>query len=227
MTVTAVPRDIILFGQEEVASLAWFVFSHDSDYRVVGFTVDAAYVRADTLHGLPVVPFEALAQVFPPRRYGMHLPIGWKGMNDLRAHKLAQAREMGYPIVSYVSRRANLWPDLRLGENCEIHQTTSIGPFVRIGDNCMIYGSVTIGHHSVIGDHCYIAGRASISGGVTIGDHCVIGANCTISDGVRIAPRCFIGAGAVITRDTQENGVYTAQPGELRKVPSNRVPRVL
>lgn len=225
--MAASPRDIVIFGLEEVASLAWYVFTHDSDYRVVAFTVDGAYAKHAHLHGLPVVPFERLHETFPPDRYAMHLPIGWKGMNTLRARKLAQAREMGYPIVSYVSRRANVWPDLRLGENCQIHQTTSIGPFVEIGDDCMIFGSVTIGHHTVIGKHCYVAGRASISGGVVIGDNCVIGANCTITDGVRIAPRCFIGAGAIITRDTVENGVYTGMPGKLRKVPAERVPRVL
>lgn len=224
--MTTSPRDIVIFGLEELASLAWYVFTHDSDYRVVAFTVDGAYATRAHLHGLPVVPLERLRETFPPDRYAMHLPIGWKRMNALRAEKLAQAREMGYPIVSYVSRRANVWPDLRLGENCEIHQTTGIGPFVEIGDVCMIFGSVTIGHHTVIGSHCYIAGRASISGGAVIGDYCVIGANCTITDGVRIAPRCFIGAGAIITRDTVENGVYTGMPAKLRKVPADRVPRV-
>lgn len=219
-------RNVIIFGLEEIASLAWYSFSHDSDLHVVAFTVEEAYLGRTQLHGLPVVAFEKLPEMFPPKSHAMHLPIGWKGMNTLRASKFAQAREMGYSFVSYVSRTADVWPDLRLGENCEIHQATGIGPFVVIGDNCMIFGCAAIGHHTIIGNHCYVAGRASISGGVVIGDYSVIGANCTITDGVRIAPRCFIGAGAIITHDTVENGVYTGVPGKLRKVPANRVPRV-
>jgi sugar O-acyltransferase (sialic acid O-acetyltransferase NeuD family) len=217
---------VIIFGLGQIASMAWYVLTHDSQYRVVAFTVDEAYLTCVSLHGLPVVPFEKLAALFPPEECGLHLPIGWKGMNSLRAKKLAQGRAMGYTIVSYVSARAYLWPDLRWGENCEIHQAVSIGPFVRIGENCLVFGSSVVGHHTVIGDHCYVAGRATVCGGAAIGEYCVLGASCTILDGVRIAPRCFIGAGALVNRDTQENGVYTGVPAKRGKLPADGLPIV-
>lgn len=221
------PNPVIVFGLKQLATLAWHGLTHDSDYRVVAFTVDAAFIDRDSLHGLPVVPFESLPETLPPDDFALHVPIGWKRMNALRAEKAAQGRAMGYRLASYISRRALVWPDLQLGDNCSIYQGATIGPFVRLGDNCAIFGAASIGHHSTIGSDCYIAGRAMISGGVTIGEQCVIGANCTIIEGVRIAPRCLIGAGAVITRDTRENEVYTAKSGTIRKVPSFRVPRML
>ena len=220
-------KDVIIFGLGKIASQAWYVLTNDSPYRVVAFTVDEAYRTCTSLHGLPVVSFEKLPETFPPGDFGMHMSIGWKELNALRAQKLDQARMLGYPIVSYVSSRATVWPDLHWGANCEIHQATSIGPFVRIGEDCLVFHGTAIGHHSVIGDHCYLAVRVTVCGGAVIGNRCVLGASCTILQGVKIAPGCFIAAGALVNKDTEENGVYTGTPARRREVPADRLPAVL
>ena len=220
-------KDVIIFGLTKLASLAWYLLTHDSTYRVVAFTVDEAYRTCDSLHGLPVVPFEKLPAMFPPGEFGMHLPIGWKELNALRARKLDQARRLGYPVVSYISSKAIVWPDLHRGANCEIQQAVSIGPFVRIGEDCLVFQGATIGHHSVIGDHCYLSARVAVCGGAVIGDHCVLGANCTVLPGVKVAPGCFIAAGALVNKDTEENGVYMGTPAQRRKTPADSLPIVL
>ena len=38
-------QDIVVFGTGDIAELAHFYFTHDSAYRVVAFTVDAAFIR--------------------------------------------------------------------------------------------------------------------------------------------------------------------------------------
>lgn len=206
--------DLVIFGLGQQSSLAWYVFTHDSPYRVVGFTVDAAHCKQDSLHGLPVVPLDELPKAFPPDTCVLSLPTGWRGMNALRADKMAQARAMGYGFASYVSSRALVWPDLRIGENCMIHDDVIVQPFAYIGDNCVIRAGALISHHAVVGDHCFIAARAVIAGSAAIGERCVIGLNSTIRDGARVAPRCFIGAGAVVVADTEENGVYVGVPAK-------------
>ncbi len=219
-------ENIIIFGLDQMSSVAWYVLTHDSPYNVIAFTADQDYCNRTQLHGLPVIPFEEITGYFPPEKFGMHLPIGWKEMNALRARKLDQARGLGYSVVSYISSKANIWPDLCLGANCEIHQATSIGSFVSIGENCLIFGG-TIGHHSVIGDHCYVGGSVLVCGGAVIGDRCVLGANCTVLDGVKVAPDCFIAAGALVTKDTLENSVYMGIPARRYKIPAKRLPTVL
>jgi sugar O-acyltransferase (sialic acid O-acetyltransferase NeuD family) len=218
------PKDIIIFGLDKMASLSWYVLTHDSPYNVIAFTADKDYCNCTNLHGLPVVPFDKLTEIFPPEEFGMHLPIGWKAMNKLRARKLNEACKLGYSIISYLSSRAIVWPDLSWGSNCEIHQATSIGPFVRIGDNCLIFSCTLISHHSVIGNHCFIAGRAKVLAGAVIGDRCVLGADCMILPGVKVAPDCFIAAGSLITKDTVENSVYMGSPAQRRKIPANCFP---
>lgn len=52
---------LIVFGTEKLASLAWYVLTHDSPHEVVAFTVDCPWCHAEQLHGLPLLPFDELA----------------------------------------------------------------------------------------------------------------------------------------------------------------------
>lgn len=55
-------KPLVIFGSGDIAQLAHYYFSRDSDYEVVAFTVDAAYVQGDSFCDLPVVAFEQLAE---------------------------------------------------------------------------------------------------------------------------------------------------------------------
>jgi sugar O-acyltransferase (sialic acid O-acetyltransferase NeuD family) len=208
------PKDLVIFGLGHQSILASYFFTHDSPYRVVAFTVDSAHRDREEVQGLPVVAFEDLARVFPPERCVLSLPLGWRGMNGLRAEKFAQARALGYGFASYVSSRALVWPDLIIGDNCMILDGVIIQPNARIGDNCNIRAGALISHDAVISDHCFIAARAVIAGFATVGERCVLGLSSTIRDDRKVAPRCFIGAGAVVVADTEENGVYLGVPAK-------------
>jgi sugar O-acyltransferase (sialic acid O-acetyltransferase NeuD family) len=204
--------DVVIFGLGQQASVSWLNLTHDSPHRVVAFTVDAAYCDRDTLHGLPVVAFEDLAERYPPDRVALLIPLSYRHMNRLRTEKFAQAKARGYSCISYVSQRAIVWPDLKLGENCIIQAGANIQPFVEIGDNCMLMAGATIGHHSRLGDHCFLAAEAVLGGGTEIGAGCVIGINGTVRNAVRVASRCLVGAGAVVAADTEPDGIYVGVP---------------
>ena len=49
-------RKLLLVGDSAFAEVAYEYFTHDSIYQVVAFSVEAAYLKRDTLFGLPVVP---------------------------------------------------------------------------------------------------------------------------------------------------------------------------
>jgi hypothetical protein len=53
---------VVIFGISQLASLAHFYFTHDSNYETVAFTVDQAYLSDTTYHDLPVVPFEDILE---------------------------------------------------------------------------------------------------------------------------------------------------------------------
>lgn len=204
--------DVVIFGLGQQSSVSWVNLTHDSPHRVVAFTVDAAHRDRDEMHGLPVVAFEDLPQRFPPGRVAMMIPLSYRRMSQGRIDKFMQAKARGYACISYVSQRAIVWPDLKLGENCIIQAGAIVQPFTEIGDNCMILAGATIGHHCRLGNHCFLAAESVLGGGVTLAEACVIGINSTVRNGIAVASRCLLGAGGVLAADTEPNGVYVGIP---------------
>jgi sugar O-acyltransferase (sialic acid O-acetyltransferase NeuD family) len=218
---------VIVFGNQEVAAINYFYLTHDSPFEVVAFTVDQAYIKEDMLCGLPVVPFEQVEAIFPPAAYKMSVFLGFRDVNQFRARKYSQAKANGYELVSYVSSKAIVWPDLVIGENSLIAEGAIVQPHARIGNNVIVSPGAVVGHHSVIQDHCFIASRAVLLGKVTVEPFCVLGANCTIKDSVRIRRQCIIGAGSYISEDTREKGIYINKPAKLMPKSSDELGRLL
>src|SRR5262249_28828720 len=155
--MTKATRKLVIFGSGQIAEVAHYYWTHDSDYDVAGFTVDAAYLTRDTLFGLPVIPFEEALRIFPPDEYDMFVAAGFHQVNYARAEIVARVENAGYRCVSYISSRAITWPDFTCGPNCFIMELNNIQPFVRIGKNVTLWSGNHIGHHTVIGDHCFLA----------------------------------------------------------------------
>ena len=78
-------KDIVIVGDSAFAEVACEYFSHDSPYRVVGFSVECAYCQRESLLGLPVVPFEEIEMRFDPARHAIHVAVVYTQMNRLRA----------------------------------------------------------------------------------------------------------------------------------------------
>jgi sugar O-acyltransferase (sialic acid O-acetyltransferase NeuD family) len=219
-------RRVVVFGDGQIAESAYWHLTHDSPYEVVAFTVDAAFQRSDRLLGLPVAPFEAITERFPPDDFAMLVSISYRDTNRLRAEKYQQAKAKAYHLIRYVSSRAVTWPGLQMGDNLYLRPHAALEPLVQLGSNIVIGTGAVVGHHSRVADHCYLAARAVVSGNVVVEPYCLLGANCTIRDGVRIAERCIIGAGAVILADTEPGGVYRASPGSKLDVLSDQVTHI-
>jgi sugar O-acyltransferase (sialic acid O-acetyltransferase NeuD family) len=219
-------REIVVFGTGEIAELAAFYFMHDSDHVVAAFCVDADYLREDTFLKRPVVPFDRLAQAFPPERYGFFAAMGYTRLNSVRSEKVSAARAMGYRVVSYLSSRAMVFPEFSLCENCFILEGSIVQPFATVGANVTLWSGSHIGHHSVVEDDVFIAPHVVVSGGVTIGRGTFVGVNVTIRDHVRIGEQCVLGAGALVLEDQPNFSVIAPRGSERAKVPSTRLRRL-
>lgn len=216
-------KPLVIYGNGTVAEAVHFYFTHDTEFEVVAFTVDQAFLKEGDLLGLPIVPFDRIMSAYPPSEFDMFIGVGHVHINRVRAAKYAQAKELGYDLVNYISSRSITWPGLELGDNCKVGAGSSVSPYVRLGNNVIIGGGSSVGHHTVVKDHCSLAPRAAIAGNVIIEPYCLIGANATIRDRVTIARECVIGAGAVILEDTVERGVYLGSPAERLPINSDRL----
>jgi sugar O-acyltransferase (sialic acid O-acetyltransferase NeuD family) len=216
-------RQIIVFGAGEIAELADFYFTHDSDYEVAGFTVDGAYLDRTEFRGRPIVPFEQVAEKFPPERYGLFVAVSYARLNAVRAAKVAAARAGGYQLVSYLSSRATVFPGFDLKENCFILEDNTIQPFAAVGANVTLWSGNHIGHHAIIEDDVFLASQVVVSGGVRIGQGSFVGVNVTIRDHVTVGKQCVLGAGALVLENQPDFSVVAPRGSERSAVPSHRL----
>lgn len=216
-------KSLVIFGSGDIAQLAHFYFSTDSAYEVVAFTVDAAYLTSTTFCGLPVVPFEEINKQYPPEQYEFFVALSYSKLNAVRKEKYLAAKAIGYRLASFISSRATVLNEGRIGENCFIFEDNTIQPFVTIGNNVTLWSGNHIGHHSTLKDHCFIASHVVVSGGVEIGEQCFVGVNATLRDHIKIGEKCVVGAGALLLADAAPEGVYLGTATERSRVPSTRL----
>jgi sugar O-acyltransferase (sialic acid O-acetyltransferase NeuD family) len=219
-------KNLIIFGTGDIAQLAHYYFSTDSDYEAVAFTVDAAYMTSAEFCGLPVVPFEDLVGLYPPATHEIFIALSYSRLNQIRKEKYLAAKSLGYRLASYISSRATLLNGGRVGENSFILEDNTVQPFVSIGNNVTLWSGNHVGHHSVIHDHCFIASHVVISGGVEIDESCFIGVNATLRDHIKIGAKCVIGAGALLLADAEPEGVYVGAATERSRVPSTKLRKI-
>jgi sugar O-acyltransferase (sialic acid O-acetyltransferase NeuD family) len=221
-----VKRRLVIFGSGDIAELAHFYFRTDSGFEAVAFTVDAAYIKAPAFCGLPVVPFEEVARRYPPASHEMFVALSYSKLNAVRKEKYLAAKALGYPLASFVSSRATVLNEGRIGENCFIFEDNTIQPFVTIGHNVTLWSGNHIGHHSVIKDHTFIASHVVVSGGVEIGEQCFIGVNATLRDHIKIGDRCVVGAGTLLLADAEPDGLYIGAATARSEHPSTKLRKI-
>lgn len=216
--------EIVIFGNQDFASLAHFYLTHDSEHDVVAFTVDGDYLDGATeFEGKPLVAFERLDEEFPATKVKMFAPMSHRKMNAARAEVYQRIADAGYACISYVSTKATTFTDLTIGDNCFILEDNTIQPFVKIGSNVMLWSGNHIGHHSTIGDHTFITSHVVISGHCAVGESCFLGVNAAVRDGVTLGEGTFVNLGAVIDKNTEPWTVHKGPVAEKLRIPSNRL----
>ena len=219
-------KKLVIIGAGEFAQIAYEYFRYDSIYEIAAFCVERAYLEQTELCGLPVVEFEALEQHYPPDQYKVFTAITSTLLNTVRTRLYKLAKEKGYEFATYISSRAFVWRNAKIGENTFIFEDNTIQPFTEVGNNVVMWSGNHLGHRSIIKDNCFISSHVVISGYCEIGENTFVGVNCAVADKVKIARDNFIALGSVINKDTEENKIYRGNPAEASKISAKRFCRV-
>ena len=219
-------KKLVIFGAGDIAELAHFYFTTDSDYEVVAFSVNSDYLKDAFFCDLPVVPFEEITTHYPPEQFELFVAFGYAKLNAARREKYEQAKEKGYSLATYISSYATIFNKQNIGDNCFILEDNTIQPFVKIGNNVTLWSGNHIGHHSTIKDHCFITSHVVISGGVEIKEQCFIGVNATLRDRIMVGEKCVIGAGTLLLSSAEPEGLYIGKATERSKLPSVKLNRI-
>jgi len=206
-------ENLIIFGIGKFAQYVQFVFNEDSPYKVVGFCIEKTYSHATGFNELPLYPFELLEKKISPDSTALFVAVG---NNLLRRRIFEEGLTKGFAMATYVSSKAQTWPNLKIGRNCFIGEGSVVQPFVEIGDNSIHFGS-RIGHHSTIEDHTLLSGT-TIGGNTLIGESSFLGLNSTVQQNIKVGRRNIIGMNVSIEDNTEDNSVYTHKGSQKRRL---------
>jgi len=213
-------RKLILVGDSLFAEIAYEYFTHDSEYEVVGFTVESEYLKRDRFMELPVTPFESLEESFDPSDHSVYVATTYGQLNRLRTRLADESAAKGYELASYVSSRAFVWRNVEVGEHCFVFEDNTIQPFVTVGRNVVFWSGNHIGHHTTIQDNCFISSHVVISGSVTVGENSFLGVNATLVNDISIGRDNWIGPAVTVTRSTEDGQFWAPAKSRLRDEPA-------
>ncbi len=220
-------KKLLIIGAGEFADIAYEYFTVDSDYEVVGFAVEAEYLKDGEKFGLPVVALEEAETHFAPAAVEAHVAVTSTKLNRVRARLIGIAKDKGYVLASFVSPHAFVWRTATLGENAFIFENNVIQHGVTIGDGCVIWSGNHIGHQTRIGDYCFLSSHVVISGYCTIGQSCFLGVNASFADNVTLGDDCFVGMAAVVNKSFPDAGqILNGHPVEPSRVTAYRYFRI-
>lgn len=207
-------KNLIIFGNNDLAELAYFYMLNDPNYRdeyeVVAFTVEEKYLLEGKQFSRGTWSWSCLEDVYNPSNTYIIAPIS---DNVLRERIYKEGQEKGFRFISYISSKCTNYA-WAIGKNCFILEDNTIQPFVEIGNNVVLWSGNHIGHHSKIEDNCFIASHVVISGHCNIGKGSFIGVNSTLRDGITIGKNCVIGMGSLVTKSTEPNKTYIGSPAK-------------
>lgn len=215
-------RPLIIFGIGDMARLAHYYFSKDSDYQIKAFCVSDEIYDSGFFLDLPVIPLSKLQDKYPADFNAMFVALGYSNVNKNRKKIYEHVKKMGYDCVSYISPHATVLTG-DIGDNVFIFEDNTVQPFTKIGSNTILWSGNHIGHDSIIGEHCFITSHVVVSGHVTIGNSCFLGVNATLRNDITIGDECVIGAGAWINKSIEDRSVYVASPTEKYKKTSDQL----
>lgn len=207
-------KPAIIFGNENFAEML-ADYMKSVGLEVFAFCVNEKYINKDQINGINVLPFENIAEYCPPSEYDFYLAIGYKKMAKTRAMVLENVRELGYATPNFVHPSVVVAPKIDIGYGNIFFQNVSIGYKVKIGNGNLFFDNSIIGHNTEICNFNTFSVGAKTCGFSKIENHCFIGAGSCIRDHVRVSNYNFIGAQTFISKDTNENQVFSHNSTKL------------
>jgi len=216
-------KKLLIIGLSNNAKLAAFYFNRDTEYEVVGFSVNQEYIVGDTFYNLPIFTIENILSEFPPDICDVFVAVGYSQMNEVRKKLYLKMKEIGYNLPNYISPKCSFLSEEPIGDNNFILEDNTIQPFVKIGSNNVLWSGNHIGHDVEIGNHNFITSQVVVSGFTKIKNSTFIGVNATLRDDIIIADMTLVAAGSIIMKSTKEEEVYLPAQSSLYKKKSTEV----
>lgn len=209
-------KKLVIIGNKEFAEIACDYFMYDSEYEVMGFSVEQPYIVHEFLKGKPVVDFARLTEIFPPEEYYVFTAITYQKLNRLRWRLYRQCKDWGYRFATYVSSCAFVWKNnVEIGENSFIFEDNTVQYNVKIGNSVILWSGNHIGHSAQIMDNSFVSSHVVVSGYSIVGENSFLGVNAAMGNNISLPKDSILAAGAVMTHSFDEEGkIYAGNPAK-------------
>lgn len=204
---------LVIFGIGDLAGLLYYYLNNDSNYEVVAFCVDKQYLNSKIFNNLPVYALEDIDNYYNASEVKFILALGYSSMR-FREIVYDKIVKLGFELINYISSKAIVAENVKLGFNNIILQGVVLEPNVEIGNNNIIWSSSIICHDVKIGNHNFIA-AGSICGGFShVKNLCFIGFNSTIIDNIIVENETLIGAKSLLIKNTDSHTKWFGSPAQ-------------
>lgn len=146
-------------------------------------------------------------------------------------HPLADCKNCNVPESTRIWQFCVVFPESKIGENCNICANVIIENNVIIGNNVTIKSGVQLWDGVRLDDDVFIGPNVTFTNDVFprsgnreykmrttfVSKGASIGANCTILPGVTIGERAMVGAGSVVTKDIPAGEIWFGNPARFYK----------
>lgn len=208
-------KRVIVYGNTILSKMLFYDSANNDDFQIICFTVDKEYLNDTEFLGLPLVDFEQILDLYPPDEYDMVAVLGGYSFMRNREKMYIKAKDKGYTLRNYLSPKADISPEIRMGENNIIFAQSHIGIGGRMGNNNIIRQNVYLGHDFNLGNNNFIAAGCNIGGNCKIKNTCYIGLGATIINNRTIEEETLVGAGSVVIKNTEPYSKNVGNPTRI------------
>lgn len=189
-------------------------------YDVRAILDDRATESGETFEGVPVLPFDRLAEHPDAQVLCLIGSVRSRGLREGVIARLALPRARFATLVH---------PDATLSRHATIGRGVALWPGVRvmagarIGDHVLVLANSAIHHDAEIGARTLVGGGVTIAGGCRVGEDCFIGAASSLRDGIAIGGGAVVGMAANVIQAVRAGAVVAGNPARpLGQAPDGR-----
>lgn len=157
-------------------------------------------------------------------------------MSPYYIHPLSDVKTKNIGDDTKIWQYCVVFPDARIGKNCNICANVLIENDVQIGNNVTVKSGVQLWDGVKIEDNVFIGPNVTFTNDIyprskkypekfertVIKRGASIGANSTILPGITIGEYAMIGAGSVVTKDIPDNTLWYGNPAkQIRSISLN------
>ena len=148
-------------------------------------------------------------------------------------HPLSDCKSNNIGINTNIWQFCVVFPDAKIGDNCNICANVLIENEVSVGNNVTVKSGVQLWDGITVEDDVFIGPNATFTNDffprsknpdwklskTVVKKGASIGANATILCGITIGEKAMIGAGSVVTKDVPDGELWVGNPAHfVRKI---------